>query len=174
MAEQGSRRVQLQKAFTKALNAAINKVSGDPMQYFPKDISSPDKAAIKAYWDNMLSTVVKNIESEFDLICEERHMTTKLNSLDALIAEQPVLSDGTRITPEFFQLAADEIVRNRSVQRKTKEKARLTAHLADLEAETARLKTELEPRRAQVTVLVGELKERQAQVDLALQASQPQ
>jgi hypothetical protein len=149
-------------------------VSGDPLQYFPQDISSEDKAAIKSYWDNMLATVLKNVESEFDLICGEREMTTKLNRLDALIAEQPVLSDGTRITPEFFTLAADEIVRHRSMQRKTKEKARLTQVLADGEAETARLKAELEPRRAQVLGLVGQLTERQTQIDQALQASQPQ
>lgn len=167
----GRRRAQLQKAFTKALESAVSGVGNDALKYFPPDLSEVDKRTIQAYWDSMIQNVLSNIQSEFEVICDERQLTLKLNALDELIEQQPVLSDGTRLVPEFFQLAAETVFRERIIARKTREKQRLMEQLAQVEADNTQLKSRLDPQREEVQGILKSLDARETLINQAMQAA---
>jgi len=161
----------LQLAFEKAIDEAINGVD-DPLRFFaPPELPLRQKFLVMEMWTQFVRDVTRNILTEFQLICGELDLGNKLQQLDHILAQQPQLSDGSRLPNDFFNKSVEVAMRQRLVAKQLRQKEKMEAELAKLNEEAASLESQLEPLKGQLLTVTQNLDARQQEMDQALDAA---
>lgn len=122
----------------------------------------------------LLDQVKENAEAEFDAICVEEAVETRLNAIDALCAERgvtdlDVAENASRVA--YSGKSPDEVARNTRAEAKRKEAEILREQAAALESEAQEKIAELEAKRETIRAAVSGLKTGTQGMDAIQEAS---
>lgn len=171
MAE-SKRLAQLEKAFAKAIDASFRKTTTeDVCKQFPADMQPMIEKTVPNYWKALKQSVTKNVTNELAVICTERDMDAKLLKLEKLLDTQPAFEDGSTLSNDYFSVNPEAVARERRMQRKLKEKARLEAQLQEVLGESQQQKAVVQGKRDRVKELSEELKRQREHVSEVLVSS---
>jgi len=168
--DEGRLRSQLQLAFEKAIDEAMNGIE-DPLRFFAPELPLAQRNLVTLLWNGTVRTVTQNILAEFQVICGERDLSTKLNQLDHILSLQPQLSDDSRLPVDFFNKSVEQVMRQRLLVKQLRQKQQKEAELAKLNAENALLENELGSLREALQIVTQNLNTRQQEMDQALDSA---
>mmetsp|Transcript_3934 Transcript_3934/g.15179 ORF Transcript_3934/g.15179 Transcript_3934/m.15179 type:complete len:204 (-) Transcript_3934:1169-1780(-) len=159
--ELGARVAELRASFESALRACAEPPTAQEfIRAFP-GLNPAHHAALYDAYAEVLRSVERHAEEEFEAICEEESVEARLNAIDALCAERGVMdldvaSNAARVA--YSGKSPDEVARNTRAEAKRKEAETLREEAAALEMAAQETIAALEAKREAVRAAATGLK----------------
>lgn len=148
--KEGRRLRALRKCFHRALRLALDCPTWEEFAACFKGLPEHYTVALFDLYQQVLHLTRANSEAEFEDICEEAHLWTKLHDLEQLCQEQGLLDgdeSSARPTNRALPAAAAQTYR---VQAKQQEKLELEAILEQMQEQQAELEASLQQKQLEI------------------------
>jgi len=142
---EGRRVKKLRVALDKTINSTFSSFTEKTVANCFPVLNKTKPELMNSIHKNLVVSLSQNVKAEFDKICEERNVCSKLNQLDELIDENKGKSEATleEAIPPPLNEPPSTLIARKKLQIKEKQKEQLSEQLIKLEEESKVIKAEI-------------------------------